>query len=329
MVIQPRESDLVIATHGRGIYIIDDLTVLRQLRPEVLTEEIYPFATKPAIINTPRYRQEFSGDARFVGSNPDETATIAYYLKKRHMFGDFKAEIYDADGELIKTLPAGKRKGVNFIDWHMRLKAPRVARAKTLAAGALFGPTVPEGTYTYKLLKGTDTLSGTIKVAFNPDSPHSAADRAVQQQTVMKLYTMQEDLGYIAAAIEGVLEQTGKRKDDQSANEELSSSLTALEEKLTVLRDTIAIDDERQGITVSERLRERATSLYGSVSGYGGRPSETQLMRMELIEKEIADVAQQFETLTQDELAEVNDLLTAAGAEPITLLSREEYNKQQ
>lgn len=329
MVIQPRESDLVFATHGRGMYIIDDLTILRQLKPEILTEKIHPFQTEPAIISTPRYRQEFSGDARYVGSNPDETATIAYYLEKRHMFGDFRAEIYDADGKLIKKLPAGKRKGVNFINWHMRLKAPKVARSKSLAAGALFGPTVPEGTYTYKLMKGSDTLSGEIKVAFDPDNPHSTEDRALQQQTVMKLYGMQEDLGYIAAAIEGVLEQIGKRKENQSAEEELLSSLTALENKLTVLRDTIAMDDERQGISVSERLRERATSLYGSVSGYGGRPSDTQLMRMQLIDGEIADVAQQFQTMTQVDLTGVNDLLSHAGAEPISLLSRDEYDKQQ
>jgi hypothetical protein len=53
-------------------------------------------------------------------------AVITYYQKKRHIFGDLKFEIYDPQGNLISTIPGSKRRGLNRIEWSMRLKAPKV-----------------------------------------------------------------------------------------------------------------------------------------------------------------------------------------------------------
>ncbi len=51
---------------------------------------------------------------------------ITYYMQKRHVFGDMSVEIYNSDGELVKTLPAGKNKGINYVEWAVRKKPPRV-----------------------------------------------------------------------------------------------------------------------------------------------------------------------------------------------------------
>ena len=71
----------------------------------------------------------FGSDDEFVGRNPDDSASINYWLQRRHLFGDLKIEVYDADGELITTLPGKKRRGMNRVGWPMRLKAPTMPPA--------------------------------------------------------------------------------------------------------------------------------------------------------------------------------------------------------
>jgi hypothetical protein len=87
--------------------------------------------SRPSAIALNVGSQDFPGDGDFVGSNPPESATITYYLKERHVFGDMKIEIYNAEGKLMNTLPAGKRKGLNRVQWYMRQKPPKVPPHRT------------------------------------------------------------------------------------------------------------------------------------------------------------------------------------------------------
>src|SRR5262249_39701750 len=96
LCIQPRESDLLIATHGRGVYIIDDISPIRKLNDQVLSAPVTFFETRPSAIRLPAFVQDFPGDDEFVGSTLDEVAYITYYLKDRHTFGDFKIEVYNS-----------------------------------------------------------------------------------------------------------------------------------------------------------------------------------------------------------------------------------------
>jgi hypothetical protein len=154
MVIHPTENDLVMGTHGRGILIIDNIEPLRLLTDEILASEISVFPSKPYTITNPRYATGLSGDQEFWGSNPKSSAVISYYMQKRHVFGDMSVEIYNSDGELVKTLPAGKNKGINYVEWAVRKKPPRVkASSPMLAFRTAFGPTFPPGEYTVKIKK--------------------------------------------------------------------------------------------------------------------------------------------------------------------------------
>ncbi len=154
MVIHPTENDLVMGTHGRGVLIIDDITPLRLLNDQVIESDVTIFPTEPYTITNPQFSYGISGDHEFRGRNPGSSAIITYYLKKRHVFGDMSIEIYNADGELVKTLPAGKKKGINRVDWVVTKKPPKVkASSPLLAFRTAFGPTFPPGEYTIKIKK--------------------------------------------------------------------------------------------------------------------------------------------------------------------------------
>ncbi len=185
--IHPTEHDLIIGTHGRGIYILDDLTPLRALTAEALESKLTLLPSRPAVQFLSGQTQAFTGDQEFVGTTLGEVASIFYYQKKRHIFGDMKVEIFDAEGELISTLPAGKRRGINRVDWPMRLDLPKMPPA-TVLAFVFQGPRVPEGKYTYRITKGKETFEGEIELVPDPRGDFTAEDRRIQQTTALALY---------------------------------------------------------------------------------------------------------------------------------------------
>jgi photosystem II stability/assembly factor-like uncharacterized protein len=327
IAIHPREHDLILATHGRGILIIDDITPLRQLGSKILESTAYVMDSRPSPITVPVSSQNFPGDGDFVGANPTEAATITYYLKDRHVFGDLKIEIYNAEGKLMATLPAGKRKGINRAQWFMRQKPPKVPPAPNLAGPALFGPMVPEGVYTVKLIKDKETFTGQVRVIADPKSPHSAADRALQAQTIRKLYDMQERLAFVDSVVTTARDQARERAT-KLAGDALAKELETFADKLEALHKTLV--STREGpITGEEQLRERIVEIYGWVSQYGGRPTESQLARIPVLEKEIDARNAEFEAIIGRELNSVNSKLAGKKLDAIKVETKEEWDKKQ
>jgi photosystem II stability/assembly factor-like uncharacterized protein len=333
LVIHAAENDLVIGTHGRGIWIMDDYQPLRQLTRAGLAQDVFLLQSPPAFQVTQRGKQHSPGDSYFVAGNPSQTARIIYYLKKRHMFGDMKIEIFDPDGELLKTLPGGKRLGINLVRWRMRLKPPKVTASGVLDpytsfAGAV-GPMAPEGTYTYKLTKGKEEYGGTIEVIPDPNSPHSAEDRALQQRTVMQLYQMIERISYVAEALKQARDDARERADGLPAKDKLRKRLESFADEAEDLRETIVVPDEEiQGIPGIRKLRENLIRLYAAIAQYSGRPGENQLERIPYFEQEILNARTTFEELIDKALPSFNEQLSQQELEPIQILSEEEFKER-
>src|SRR5204862_4022636 len=126
LAIQPLENDLVLGTHGRGIWIIDDITPLRALTPDLLKQDVAFVSARPVQQRIEGSGGWASGDAVFVGDNPPDSAVINYYQRERHLFGKLKLEVLDSSGRVVDELPASKRPGLNRVTWPMRVKPPRV-----------------------------------------------------------------------------------------------------------------------------------------------------------------------------------------------------------
>ncbi|HXF40861.1 MAG TPA: glycosyl hydrolase, partial [Blastocatellia bacterium] len=328
IAIHPRENDLILATHGRGILIIDDITPLRQLSPKILESTATILDARPTPITNPVGSQDFPGDGDFVGANPPESATITYYLKDRHVFGDLKIEVYNSEGKLMATLPASKRKGINRVQWFMRQKPPKVPPSPNLAGPALFGPMLPEGVYTVKLIKDKETFTGQVRIVSDPKSVHSAADRALQQQTMRKLYEMQERLAFVDDVITDARDKAKERAKKLDSGDAVAKDLEAFADKLDALHKTLVATKEG-AITGEEQLRERIVELYGWVSQYGGRPTQSLLDRIPVVEKEITDANAQLEAMISKDLAGLNAKLAGKKLDAIKVMTKEEYDKKQ
>jgi photosystem II stability/assembly factor-like uncharacterized protein len=324
LAIHPTEHDLIIGTHGRGIYIIDDLTALRSLTAEILESNVAVLPSRPSPMVLAGIQDWFGSDDEFVGRNPSEAATIDYWLKKRHLFGDLKIEIYDADGDLITTLPGKKRRGLNRVGWPMRLKPPKVPPATALVP-AFSGPRVLEGTYTFKLIKGKEILEGTVELVADPRNPHPKEDRLQQQTTALEVYDLLGDLTFLVDSVVDLSDQAKERakslsKKDRTTLEGFADSLDALHETLVVT--------EGGWISGREELRERIGNLYGDVSGYDGRPSGSQLERLARLQGEFEAKRAEFETEAKN-IDRLNRIVAKRDLEPLTRLTHEEWQARQ
>ena len=327
--IHPREHDLIIGTHGRGIYILDDLTPLRALTQEVLDSKFALLPSRDAVmvLNSPTFG--FGGDDEFVGRNPPAAASIVFYQSRRHIFGDLNVEIFDADGEKITTLTGGKRKGMNRVSWPMRLEPPKLAPATSLAP-AFVGPRVPEGTYTYKVNKGRETFEGTVSLVKDPRSKHSDEDRALQQELALELYAMLERLTYAVDAAVDLRDQARQRAEGLDERNRIARRLVELADSIDAFRSALVSTSKAGPISGDEKLREKMANVYGAVTGYDGRPTQSQIDRTAVLERQLQRAEADFAALSSGrDFETLNTQLAGRDLGELVVLSRETWEEKQ
>jgi photosystem II stability/assembly factor-like uncharacterized protein len=327
MVIHSRDHALVLATHGRGVIILDDITPLRQLTSEVMAKDLHFFDTEPTILRDPGSGTSwYSGAGNYVGGNPPETAKVVYYMGKRHTFGKMFLEIYDADGNFIREAPAGKSAGINIVEIPIRSPKPKAPPTNNRMAlvGSLFGPALPAGTYKIKLNKGKDVYESDFVLSYDTEAPYSDEDRALQYEYTMRLYDMTEDLAYIYYALDEMTKQAVKKAKEDEKLEKILLAFAETTEKLggslVALGGDFYVDED-------EQIGELISQLYRYVSSYPGRPSESQIKRVEILDAKLDEVKEKYKILVSVNMQKLNDRLIKNELQPIAFQTKDNFLK--
>jgi photosystem II stability/assembly factor-like uncharacterized protein len=194
--IHPREHDLIVATHGRSLWILDDITPLEEMS-RAARQEMTLFDLRPAT----SYRQiETSsgqeGQKPFAALNPPYGAVISYTLPKPTK-DKVAITILDAQGKVVRELEGTGYEGLNRISWDLRYPpvGPSSAEQKWAIAGGFFfratdSPTVEPGVYTVKLSQGASQGTKTVTVSDDPDVSISEADRSARHAAITRAYDL-------------------------------------------------------------------------------------------------------------------------------------------
>jgi photosystem II stability/assembly factor-like uncharacterized protein len=165
ILIHPRDLDLIAATHGRSLYVLDDIRPLEELTPAVQQEDAHLFSLRPV---TGRYQlpgwEEWEGGAVFRGANPPEGALISFYIR-RFAGGEVKLAIADATGRPVANLTAPALPGISRVTWNLRPTKDLLVEYGGEGAEKL----VPGGTYTVTLTFGRVKQSQTFQLTIPPD----------------------------------------------------------------------------------------------------------------------------------------------------------------
>src|SRR5437762_2859351 len=319
LAIQPRENDLILATHGRGIWIVDDITPLRALTPDLLTQGATFVSARPVQQRIEGSGGWANGDAAFVGDNPPDAAVIAYYQRSRHLFGKLKLEVLDSSGRIIDELPASKRPGLNRVTWTMREKPPRVPPAAQIAFAGTRGPRLVPGVYTVRLSKAGKVAETKLTVGLDRRAKFTEADRKSQFDAAMKVHALFGDESALMDRILFLRKDLAKSGAALPDGDTLRKDVSDFDGKVDAVRKKIVATTEGGAITGEERLREHTDQLYGAILSYEGKPGDYQIRYIDTLKRELADATKEFEQLLTNELPALNESLKGKGQQPIAI----------
>ena len=235
--IQARENDLVLATHGRSVWIFDDLTPIEKFDSAVAASDLTLFPPRASATFHLRERRWSAGQKMFTAKNPPYGAILNYYLKdaippeppkgadkdskdkkdekdkaaaEPKKDGKAKITVLDKDGKVVREFDGPGAAGVNRTNWDLRWNSPAEPTPEQLeaaAAGFDFGPRGPlaePGEYTVKVKAGTKEQAQKLTVEDDPRIVLSAADRAARREALEQLYAMAKSTDKDRRAIEGL-----------------------------------------------------------------------------------------------------------------------------
>ncbi len=325
IAIHPVAHDLILATHGRGVIIVDDITPLRNFGQQMLENEMAFLPSKETYIGSDQYGGAFP-DGGYSGDNPDEDLTVVYYLKNRITKGSVKLEVYDANDKLITSLPASKRKGINRASWNLRMKPPRVAKGVKADFAGFIGPYAGEGNYKLKLVVNEKSIEKVIELKYDPKAKISLEDKKLQREATLKIFGMHEELAFLSETIRAAGD-TAYARADKMNNKEYNELLKVWNKKSDELLQTLAASVAGTNITGEEKIREKLTELYYKVAGSFTRPTDSQMDRVKGLQKEIDDAKAKAETLFKAELGKLNTVIAKNKQAEIKLLTKEQWDK--
>ena len=188
LVIHPREHDLVLGTHSRGIWILDHMRALRELTPAVAARPLHLFGMRPA--EQIRYRDALghTGDIFYTGENPPQGAIIDFWLAAP---GKVTLGIHEVGGAEVATLSVEGKAGINRAIWNLRY------------AGN--GPFVHLGRYEVRATAGAATATGTLEVREDPRIRVAPAVRRAYTETMRSLATLRGEARALDARVTAAL----------------------------------------------------------------------------------------------------------------------------
>jgi photosystem II stability/assembly factor-like uncharacterized protein len=137
ILVHPRDNDLVLATHGRSIQVMDDISPLQQLTDEILAGDAHLFEPRDAVLwkNDRTRSRAVTGTKNFRGENAPAGTIISYYLRAAPS-GDVRLTITDLrTGTTFRNLTAPKEAGVNRVEWNLRSNPPPAPQGQQVGGG--------------------------------------------------------------------------------------------------------------------------------------------------------------------------------------------------
>jgi photosystem II stability/assembly factor-like uncharacterized protein len=325
--VHPRDDDLIVATHGRGVFILDDVSALAALNPDALAADVRIFDARPGTEYRIYNHKGNAGHKAFLAPNPPDGVIVTYALKaKPAEKDDVKIVVKDASGATVRELKGSKDAGLNRASWDLRHEPP-VKREPGEPGEAFFGPPrgpfVPPGTYTITVSVGSAADSKPVVVQEDPRVQISDADRRAWYEAARKgakLWSRADAVNRAAALLKkqlGELQQAAAKRDPKPP-EAVTSAVQAAVGKA----DALALRMSRQeplgfaGAPLEDDpdpLLARARSVYLAVGSLSAAPTTQQQQSLDEVARQVEEAAKEANVLVSQDVPALNRLLSDNG----------------
>ncbi len=317
--VQPTYRDLVVGTHGRGVWILDDIRPLQELS-KAQSKSVHLFESRPTTRWHIYGRHENMGQRTWRGENPAYGAYVNFYLAEDASEA-VKVEIKNAAGDLVRTLTDSAAKaGVNRIVWDLRGKEAEGGSRR--GRGFRFGSArsrVSPGMYTATLHAEEEVLTTSITVKADPRIDMTQADYEAQEKAAVALIDLTSEANALVNKSEALLKQlkdlqakakmtNGATNGSGSADDQMSSAIKSASKDLNVFLDTMRRPPPAMNYRQKPQLREEIRSLMRAVDGASARPTTSQLARLDELRQEVVDAKGRFGKIVSGKIAEINEM---------------------
>ncbi|MEL6275673.1 MAG: hypothetical protein AAFU03_11265, partial [Bacteroidota bacterium] len=229
--------------------------------------------------------------------------------------------------ELVEKFQAGKSAGLNTISIPTSLPKPKTAptRNRTALFGTAQGPSLEPGVYEVKLTKGREVYTTTFSLTNDPDSPHTAEDRAVQRKSQHQLYDLHQDLAYIYE----VLHTVAEAEKPAALTTKLEEAWETTTQRAKTMRDELAALDGDGYVDEGSKIREELGELYYTIGTFPGRPTASQLAEIDRLVAAMEEVQNEFKALLDGSITELNTNLQKAELRPISWPEKEAFLQEK
>ncbi|HEX4601356.1 MAG TPA: hypothetical protein VH116_08180, partial [Gemmatimonadales bacterium] len=334
-----RSHDLVVATHGRGLFVLDNITPLEELTPEVAAADLHAFGSLPAELRV-RPRRPAVAPTRFTTPNAPAGAMIDYSLKtaldttaaprgRARRGGGVIVTVTDSRGDtIVVDSSAPGKQGVNRYVWNLRYAAPtRLAFERPTNPDEeenpfrqLGGPRVVPGSYRVAVSAGGATATTMVTVEPDPFVHAEPAAFAEQLRSGLELRNAQSALNEMLNRIASL--ETQLKGTEQALRDNLRGDTAAaapvirqagdLGKKLKQLKDSLYNSDVQREATQDDihylnRFQNRLQALgFGANAAYAQPPSEAMVARIRELRTELDGYLARFNELLRTDVAAFN-----------------------
>ncbi len=342
IVVHPRENDLVLGTHGRGIWIMDDITPLEQLSNRVLASSAHLFPVRRAT-SFNLYTPQGWTPGVWEAPDPPQGARIRYYLgrdleavppvatddngetsggprasvRRMRRAGDStgmaRLTILDGNGDVVRELEGPGKAGIHEVIWDLRLPPPYEQETPQGGGGGGFGrftprgPRVLPGVYAARLDAAGQSLSTEIEVRLDPRAEISQADLMARQDAMMSAYKLAKP---VYEAGQAVRRLTSQLSDVDALLKESDDAPGSL--KQTV--DSVRTQVRELGREIN-RVSGGARGTF-SIEASTTRPTADQLWALERAWDEVPGLITALNAVITDTMPMIYDQLDEHGIRP-------------
>jgi len=329
IAIHPRENDIIIGTHGRGIWILDDATFLSELTSDILNSELYLFNTRHAYQFSTVSRGETFGSPGFSAKNPYSGAGITYFLKD-DLKGDIRIKITDSTGETISELPIEKKAGLHRTVWNLQF-VPKASDGKKYPVSptmAIMCNALP-GNYKARIKVSDKEYNSEFSIISDPR--FELAVDAIKKQhqlagDLLKINHLYARAVTTTKNISRALDTTRteiNKIPDQNRRGELNALLDNFNKNFLATTDIFQTEGTLLGLNIPYEkflrgpVNIRLLFLQTSIAGYPGEPTVSEISQVNEITDAILQSVKKLNDFIQKELDDFNQVLSKAGIDKI------------
>lgn len=314
LIVHPRDHDLIIGTHGRAAYILDDVRPFRSINETTLKKPLHLFEIPPVYQHQVKQADgyHYTGDGMYCGESKKYGALLTYLYNpgKEKVSGDIKKEkavtiqVLDESGKVIWDAKGPKKPGINRFVWNLRTKGIKLPGFEMLADFFPTGISVLPGTYRVKIMSGDGEMSQTVKVEADYREKFSMTERKEKYDTLVKAEQNIKILGggmlqikKTNETLDFIMKHLKDSKD--STSQEIVKDAAALKEKLEAFSKKIM-----GGRDIMNSIGFQVLMPFLTLSSSFDAPTPSQKKLIAQSQKILMKTAQEFQQLYSQDVAE-------------------------